>query len=207
MRPVQREDEKPPALLAERVLGDERLELGHEQGRLAAGEPRREQLFPRDVAQPRESGHLGVGPGLARVLDQRGAPPQRKGVLEHLGDRARVVESGRVPEKLLEPPGVHSVVRQPEGVPRALAHDHAAASARRGVRLEAPSQVRDVGLQRPRRVDAGVVAPQRVGEPLRRDHVPAREQQQGEHRTLAATAEVQLGLAVVRRELAQHTDA
>ena len=54
-------------------------------------------------------------------------------------------------------------------------------------------QVADVGLQRAGRVGGRAVAPQRVGQPLRRDHVTAGEHEQAEDRALPTPAQVDLG--------------
>ncbi len=66
VRPVEREHQQPPALLAQRVLGDESLDLGHQHGGLALAQPCLEQLLAGDLAQAGQPGDLAVRPGSRR---------------------------------------------------------------------------------------------------------------------------------------------
>ncbi len=80
--PVEREHQQPPAFLAQRVLGDESLDLGHQHGGLALAEPCLEQLLAGDLTQAGQPGDLAVGPALAGVVGVRRAPPEPQRLLE-----------------------------------------------------------------------------------------------------------------------------
>ena len=91
VRPVEGEHEQPPPLLAQRLLGDHRLEVGHEQRGLAQLEPGGEQPFAGHRPQLGEPGDLRLGPRLVGLLGQRRPAPERERLGEQSGGGARSV--------------------------------------------------------------------------------------------------------------------
>jgi hypothetical protein len=104
---VEREHEQAPALLAQRLLRGERLELGDEQGGPPALEPGRQEPFACDRAELGEPGDLGLGPRLAGILAEGGPVPEVEGFGEQLGGPPRIGRCRRgIVDELLEAPSV-----------------------------------------------------------------------------------------------------
>ena len=76
--PVESDHELPPELLPERVVGDERLQLGHELGVVTEFQLGLDPLFGGGKAQLLQSGDLELSPLLVLELLERTSPPQRK---------------------------------------------------------------------------------------------------------------------------------
>jgi hypothetical protein len=106
----------------------------------------------------------------------------------------------------LEPPGVHGVAGQPDGVPGALPHDHGRAGARGGARFEPAAEVGDVGLQGAAGVGRRVPAPDGLDEAVGGHDLAAGEQQHGQDGALPWTAQVEGLPGARRRELTQEVD-
>ena len=202
LRAVEGEGQQPPALLPERLFGDERLELGDEQRGLAEVQPRAEQALAGDRAQPGQARDLRLRPRLVGVLGVRGPAPQVQRAVERVDGLGRGELGGRL-DDMLEAPGVDGVGRDAQCVPHADAHDDAPAGARAGVGLEAPAQVADVGLQDAGGVRGGAGVPEAVDDPVGRDDLPAGQDEDGEHRALASPAQRELDAVQRRADLAE----
>ena len=206
LRPVEGQRQRAPALLAQRVLLDQRLELGHQHRRVLDLEAGHQEALAGHPAQLGQAGHVGGGPGLVGVLRERGAGPQ----LQRLAQRLRCL-GGRLEalgprHQRLEAPRVDGLRGQPHGVAGPLTHDDRGPGARRRARLQPATQVRDVGLQRAHGGVAGVLAPHRLDQPLDRHQVSAGQHQHRQHRALAPPAQVERRAVVRRRQTAQQAD-
>ena len=73
---VEREHQLRPQALAQRMLGDERLELAHELRVPARLELGLDSLLERREPELSEPGDLGLRPGLEAELGERLAPPE-----------------------------------------------------------------------------------------------------------------------------------
>ena len=82
--PVEREHLLAAQALAQRVLGDQRLELPRERRVLAAREVGLDALLERQHAQLVEAAHLGLRERLVAELAQDRAAPQRERLAERL---------------------------------------------------------------------------------------------------------------------------
>ena len=87
--PVERAHLLTAQALAQRMLGDQRLQLGGEQRVLAALEVGLDALLERQHAQLFQPPHLRLREGLVAELAQRRAAPQRERLLERLGRLGR----------------------------------------------------------------------------------------------------------------------
>ena len=74
-RPVEREDQLPPQTLAQRVRGNERLQLGHERVVVAELELGVDQVLACDQTQLFEPVRLGRGERLVGDIEERRAAP------------------------------------------------------------------------------------------------------------------------------------
>ena len=74
LRAVQGQHQEPPPLLPQRVLGDQRLEVTHEQRGVAQLQTRLEQPFAGDGPELGQPDGLGLDPRLAGVLGVRRRP-------------------------------------------------------------------------------------------------------------------------------------
>ena len=103
---VQGEHQQAAQALAQRMLADERLELGNGLGVAAERELDLEPLLERDEAQLLESGDLVAGEGLVAEVRQRRPTPEAERLAEHLR-RLASVAVGEQPraraEQILEP--------------------------------------------------------------------------------------------------------
>ena len=95
VRAIEREREQPPALLAQRVAGDEVLQLRHQRRALAPVQPGRELLLVGVHAQPVEADDLGLDPGLAGEVGVSGPAPQLQRPGQLLGPRGGIGQRRR----------------------------------------------------------------------------------------------------------------
>ena len=206
MGAVQRQRQQPPPLLAQRVLGDQRLEVADEQRSVAQLQPRLEAALPGHGAQLGQPDGLGLDPGLTGVLAVGGAPPQREGVVEGAYGVRGLQRRGAV-DRLLEAAGVDRLGREPERVAGAGARDDPVPVPGHGFGLQAAAQVADVGLDRRRAVGRRMVSPDAVDEPLGRNDLAAHHHQRRKHGALAPPAEIDDGTVPRGRQLAEHAQA
>ena len=137
VRPVERQHEQPPALLAHRVVGHQALDLGHQDGGLALAEPGRDQLLAGHRAQPGQPGHLGVGPRPRRRGRRTPGRATARAPPPAAAARAGGSDAAGLPQQPLEPPGVHGVRRRPAA--RSRGRGGRSRSAGPGGRGPAPS--------------------------------------------------------------------
>ena len=114
VRPVERQHQQPPALLAQRVVGDEALES---RGRARADSPcasrRIQQLLAGHLAQPGRAGSPRRRPTARPAWSAYAGPRHRPSASS--SSRCAVAGSADPAraEQSLEPPGVDGVVRRP----------------------------------------------------------------------------------------------
>ena len=149
-------------VLAQRIRGDERVELADHLGVAAGLEVGVDRALRRPHAQLLEPADLGGRERLVGEVGERVAVPERERVA-----RARLAHQP------LEAHGVDVALGQLQLVAAAVGHDSNA------VAVEDASEMRHVVLHHLRRARRQLVTPQALGEPVRR-HRPARLQ--GEHR-------------------------
>ncbi len=192
VRAVLRQRQQPPALLAQPVLREQRLELGHDQGALAGVEAGLQQPLARERPELLETAGLGVGPVGAGVLTEDRAAPQRQRLREQLDAPTRVRRRARLDDQPLEAPGVDVDGARGQRVAVTAGDEHPARGPGGPVRLERATQVGDVGLQAGGARRRRLALPQRV-EQGRGRHLPATgERQQRHDGPLAAAAEVEV---------------
>ena len=198
---IEREHPLTAQALAQRVLGHERLELGHQIGVAAERQVGVDAPLQRHRAPLLEPGDLGLRERLVRDVGQRGPAPQRQGLAQPRRRVAGSVERERLP----------TVVHQPlEAVEVELAvlHvDHVSAASR----LKAPplavveraTQLTDVVLQHLRRRRRRRLAPQGVDHPLAPHRLVAMQQQEDQDAAQAALTEPDRAIPVGDLERAQ----
>ena len=163
------------------MVADERLQLGHELGVPAEGEVGLAAQLERVQPELLEAPRLGLGEGLGDHVGQRRAAPERQRLAqEPRGGRRRGVLG--LGHERLEAAQVEVVAAEPEDVARLLRLDR----VRRRERL---AQLRDVVLQRVRRVGRRCGAPQLVDQAVDRDDLVGARDQEREERPLPRSAD------------------
>ena len=175
--PVQREHQKPPQPLAERIPGHQALQLpGNLRGQpqldigLDPALHRHQPKLLQPGALPGQSLHIGH-------VGKRAAPPQPQRLPEPGGRGRRLPVLQRLPARPgqpLEPVGVQLTRSRRQGVT-------AAPRDQRGIRAHQRAQPGQMRPQRPGRSRRRRGPPQILGQPLRRNHPSPRYQQQREH--------------------------
>ena len=187
-----------PEALAQRMLDDERVELGDDVRRVAELDIGGDALLERDEAKLLEPPRLGLGPVLERELGERRPAPQLERADE---ERASLLgrRTARVREQPFEVMRVDLLALDLEHVPGWTRDEH--------VRAERLPQRDDRVLDRRRRRFRRVVPIELVDELLRR-HDPPRTQQQGdEQRALSRPPESDRRLLVPHLERAEDPKA
>ncbi len=105
-RPVQRQRQQPPAVLAQRVAGHMGLKVGDRLGRPARAQCRRGAAFHGQKAQLGQPSGLAGGPALVGELGVRGPPPQPERDVERLAGLLGG-QVGGLCEQGFEAQGVH----------------------------------------------------------------------------------------------------
>ena len=102
-------------MLAERVLRDERLEIGHEPGRTPEGEVGVQTRLQRDQPKLFESGDFRRDGILVDDVCERSTSPQGEGSAEQVGSAGRVLleQVACGVSEALEARGVESVGIEP----------------------------------------------------------------------------------------------
>ena len=186
--PVQREHQKPPQPLAERIPG-------HQARQLPGNLRRRPQLdIGLEPALHRHQPELlqpGALPGQSRHIGhvrKRAAPPQPQRPPEPGGRGRRLTVLQRLPARPgqpLEPGRVQLIRSRRQGVT-------AAPRDQRRIRARQRAQPGQMRSQRPGRTRRRRGPPQILGQPLRRNHPSPRHQQQREHRAPPRAAQRKL---------------
>ena len=199
-RAVEREHLLRAKALAQRVTGDERLELAHHLGVATQREVGLDAPLERREPELLEASGLGVGERL-RELGQRRPAPQRQRAPDEVGCVAGPAAGERgtaVRHESLEAVEVELAVGELEHVP-----GRTRVEPRLGQHL---AELRDVDLHHlPRGIGDGL-APQVVDDPLPRDRPVRVQEQHGEQRPLLARRDRQRGGAVDDFERAQEAE-
>jgi len=190
LTPAAVEGEHPLAaqVLAQRVAGDERLELGHEVGVTAEREIGVDAPLERHGALLLEACDLGLRKGLVRDVGQRRASPQGERLAQEAGRVRGPAARERVPtlaQEPLEAIDVELAVLDPQRVAAPVRLEPVPFAV-----AERAPQAADVVLQHLRRGRRGRLAPQRVDQAIARDRLVAMQEQQHQHNALPALAEL-----------------
>ena len=181
---VERQHQLRAQRLAQRMLPDQRLQLGHQLGMTAEGEVGLDALTQARQAQLLEALSLAGGEWLVAHVLQRRAPPEPERVGQQparvgvVAARERVAPLGG---HALEPARVNGVgVGESQLVALCPPRDRLLA--------QHAAQARDDALERVRRMLGQRLAPQRVDRDVRRRHPDAVDEQQREQLQRAAGA-------------------
>jgi hypothetical protein len=176
--PVEREHPLRVQALAQRVLHQQRVDLGDDPVVAPGGELGVDGELGGGQPQLLEAPDLGARERLVRHVDQRLAAEQR----ERLARRA--VGSRRLRDQALEPAGVDGLAIDPQLVRAAVRDDLRAAVG--GQRLAQPQHV---VLDHLGRAGRRLLAPQTLDQPLSRDRPVRLEPEHRQHRALLRAAE------------------
>ena len=197
---VEGEHEGAPQALPQRMLAHQGAELADQLGGTAEGEVGLEAALEGRQPLLFQAGGCRLGEGLEGQVGEGGPAPQRQPPAEGLRRRGRVSRRHGPAGPLdqgLEAVQVELVGIEPEQVAGGSRHQPPA-SLLRGP--QQPPQPRDVHLDdlpgRRRRL----LAPEAVGQPVRRDGLVAVQQQQGEQRALLWPAQGEGALTDARLE-------
>ena len=204
--PVEGKRQEPPALLPERVLGDQCLELTDDHGSVSQLESRLQTSLAGHGVQLGEPQGLGLDPWLAEILGVRRTAPQPESVVQR-AHRVGRCETRRGVHGSFEAPRIDGVGPEPKDVPGCLAGDDTVALAGHGLGLEASSQVTHVRLEGAGWVGGWVVTPHTVGETFGRDDLVTQDHQGREDGALTSPAEVYDRAVACGRELAEHPES
>ena len=181
---IQREHLQRPEALAQRVLGDERGELGRRLGVAPARQVCLERALERDEAQLVDARGDRTRARLAGQVRQRGAAPERQPGTQLGGGVGGAIPGQRVlgdAQVALEAPQIERVIGDGDGVAAPARADHVAA--------ERFAQGRDVALHDVLGGLWRVVAPHAVDQPADWDGLVGVGEQDREHGPLPRTAE------------------
>ena len=174
-RAVEREHDLAAQALAQRVLGDQRLELGHDGVVIAEREVSVDALLERDDAKLFEPARLGFGIRLVRDLGVRRPAPQRERVVQEPG-AVRGLAIACVAQRRLEPGRVD--------LPRVGAQHVTGRARDQHVLAEQPAQLGNRVVERRARRARRLVAPELVDDAIGRDDVVRPDEQRREERAL-----------------------
>ena len=180
-RPVQRRHQIPPQTFAERVLGDECLELADQ---LVVAPEREVGVDPElDRCQPDllEPGDRRLGEALVGEVRERRAPPQRQRVAQPLRRVGRQAAGEQAPPLVHQP--LESVEIELVGLDP---DDVAGRSGRQHVLRKRLAKSRDVDPQRGGGALGRVLAPELVDQPVSGNDLVGVEEEHGEKRTRLA---------------------
>ena len=185
---VEREHQLSAQALAERVRGDERLELGDELVVAAERQVAVDALLERAQAQLLEAGDLALRERLVVQVRQRLAAPERERLEQTARPLYRIVQLPRLRDQRLELLQVDFVRRNVQQIPGRSRPDPICAD-------QLP-QGGDVPVQRGLRAFRRLFAPQRLDQLWSRDDLLAVEEQRREQRPLLGTRRGQITIAL-----------
>jgi hypothetical protein len=183
---VQRDDQQPPPLLLQRVLGEPVLELGDELGVLAELQPGVHQGGEGSGPHLGQPPALRVGEGSVRPVavrlpapevESRGQGPHRLG-----GPPVRQQGTAACGE-VAEPAGVEVLRARGERVPTALPDDVLPGRSPRALGLQRAAQVHEVGQQRLLRSRGLITVPEGLQETVGVDDARRVRRENGEQQT------------------------
>jgi hypothetical protein len=186
VRAVEREHQLRAQPLAERVLGDQRLELSDHLGMAAQRQPCVDPQLQGSHSHVGEAGDLALGERLVGEIGERLAAPEPEAFVERGGGLPRTVRRQLVPglrEEPFEPVRVEPVGVELQAVPVLPGDDQVAAA---GQRLAQPRHMDLDGLGRR---GGRVLAPELLDQPVGAERLVGVQHQHGEQRTLLAPSE------------------
>ena len=200
--PVQRHQQLRAQALAQRVLGDQRLELGHELRAAPEREIGVEAVLERHQPQLLQAGDLALAERLEREVGQRRAAPQRERLAQRPRGRPPIWSRARRGEEPLEAVQVERVRPEPQLVARRPRHDDPVPVAVPGG-LERPPEPGHRHRERLERVAALGARPQLLEQPVAGDRLAGVQEQQRQQRPLLDAPERELPAADPRLERPQ----
>ena len=171
LAPVAIEGQHPLRVkaLAQRLLGDQRLEPGDRLGVAPCGEIGVDRQLDRAQVEPLEAADLGSGKGLGGDVGERGAAPQlERGSGQAVRPGAGLFTSGLF-DQLLEAQGIDRIPGKAQLVAAPAGEDLCLRAALAEGLAQAPDVLLDVlgggrrGVVSPERVDQLIGAERRVG--------------------------------------------
>ena len=191
-RRLERIHQLIPQPLAQRVLGRQFLQLGHQLGAPPQGQLSVDPVFASGQPQLRQPGDRGRGERGVRDIGQRRAAP----LAQRPGQQRRSLSQTPVGQRaaaranlLLEGTRIHAIV---------IHHEPVAGWAElHGVPADRTSQPRDQRLHRICRVGRRLTVPQVLGQPLDRDRPPVGDGQPDQQGTQQGPADGQQEPGVV----------
>ena len=188
---VQREHQLAPKALPVRVLGDQRLELGHQRGVPSAGEVGVDSSLEGPEPKLVQACDLGLCERLVREVGQRRAAPERECVgqrVRGLFDVAALRVSLGFFHESFEAIRVDMVRRHVEDVASVLEEDRVAFTVDE-LAAERLPQARDVRLERAVRRLGRVIGPEVVDQPTDRHDLLRVQGEDRQERSLSPAAD------------------
>ena len=188
-RAVQREHQLAAQALAQRMLGDQRLELGDQLAVLAEREPGLDVVLDRGDPQLLEAADRFLRERLVAHVRQSRPTPEGERVGKGVGRLLRPARGEVVtalPGQLLEPRYVELAGRHAGDVAASFRDDH---GGLRAVGLDRLAQLRHVPLQRRRGRRRSRPVPDEVDQPVAGNDLVGVQQQDRQHAALARPAE------------------
>ena len=183
---IQGEHQLRAQALAERVLGDQRLELSDHLGVPAERQPRVDLQLQGRRAQVGEARDVALGERLVGEIGERLAAPEREAFVEPGGGLPRTIRGQLVPglrEQPLEPVRVEPVGVELQAVPALPGHDQVAPASER------LAQPRDMDLHGLGRRGRRLLAPELLDQPVGAERLVGVQHEHGEQRALLAPSE------------------
>ena len=203
--PVEGDQELTAQALAQRVLADERLELGDELRTAAEREVGVDAVLERHEPQLLQAPDLGLAERLVGEIGERAPAPERERLAQRARRRVGVAGRARGRQQALEPVQVEPVLRDPQLVARRAGHEDAVAVAGRG-RLEHPPEPRDRHREGLQRVAPPRAGPELLDQPFAGHRLAGVQQQQRQQRPLLDAPDGELPAADPRLERPQDAE-
>ena len=206
---IQGEHELAPQAFPVGVARDEGFELGEQLDVAAKGQVRVDAVFDCTRARFLEPRDLETRPRLVGEVRERGFAPEPERLPEHdgcAGDASVGRERAGDRDERVEAQEVDLLGVDGEQVAGWLRQQHRRLGAGAAIGLERLAQVRDVHLQRRRRAQRGVIAPQAVDQSIGRDGTVGFEEEHREHRSLLRCPERDRQPALERLEHPEHPE-
>ena len=182
---VEREHQLPAQALAQRVAGDQRLELTGELGP-AQVQVRVDSILERRQPKLVQASDLGLRESLEREVGERRPTPQLQRLSKRLGRQrgsAGRQRAAAVFAQVLEPPQVDRLPRNAQHVARGLRHQQLIAVID-PAGIQGLPQTRDVDLNELRRARGRAGTPELIDEPIARDDLIGIQEKEGKQRAL-----------------------
>jgi hypothetical protein len=182
---VQGESEEFPASLPQRLLTHQPFQFAHHPCVPAEGQLRLHQRLATTGPQLNQPSHLGLNNPRQPHVGIRCPPPPRQCRSQHLYRLPHPTgsqQSSPLCHSPLEPRGIQRLRIHPEDIARRSSHHHLRTLASPPPRFQHPTQIRDIHLQRARRLRRRLRTPQPINQPILRHHPISVQQQHRQHR-------------------------